>query len=85
MANYAREGFVCLPPDWSTVQLHDILMFRTDKALPQHFAVFTGNGRMLHHGQGRLSASELITDRWQARLHCVFRHQSLAPLAAPVA
>jgi proteasome lid subunit RPN8/RPN11 len=79
LANYAREGLACLPPDWSSVQPHDILCFRTDKALPQHFGVFTGNGHMLHHGRGKLSQSELITDRWQGRLHCVFRHASLAP------
>lgn len=78
LANYEREGFTCLPPDWSAVRVNDILMYRTDKALPQHFGVFTGNGHMLHHAQGRLSEVELITERWQSRLFCVFRHQSLA-------
>lgn len=78
LSNYEREGFLQLPPDPSAIRLHDILMFRTDKALPQHFGVFVGQGGyMLHHQNGGLSTRQLLTDRWQERLYCVFRHRSL--------
>ncbi len=77
LANYEREGFARLAADPSALREHDILMFRTNRAVPQHFAVFLGNSQMLHHVQDATSRRELLTDRWMSRLFCVFRHQSL--------
>lgn len=78
MANYEAEGFIRLPPDASAIRNDDILMFTTDRALPQHFGVFVGNSRFAHHAQGKLSQIEQLTDRWLSRLYCVFRHRNLA-------
>ena len=77
LANYEREGFVQLAADPSLIRLHDILLFHTDKLLPQHFGVFVGNSRMLHHRMGELSKVELLTESWVRRLVGVFRHRSL--------
>lgn len=78
LANYAREGFTSLPPDPAALRPHDILLFRTDRALPQHFGVFLGPRGMLHHPQGALSRVETLTSNWQRRLTHVFRHRTLA-------
>ncbi len=77
LANYTREGFAQLASDPSILRPHDILMFKTSRALPQHFAVFRGDSRILHHVEGATSRTELLTDRWASRLFCVFRHTSL--------
>ncbi len=79
MENYAREGFALLAPDPLQVREHDILMFRTERALPQHFGIFIGQNRMLHHPLNALSRAELITDRWWSRLHCIFRRDPSHP------
>lgn len=74
MASFRREGFVL--GSLETLQPEDILMFRTDKALPQHFAVFKGQQMMLHHPQNALSREEQLSGRWLSRLDCVFRHET---------
>lgn len=72
---YENEGFVVAP--LASAQEHDVLVFKTDKALPQHFGVVGGGNRFLHHPQGGLSRWEPLTERWLSRIISVFRHKSL--------
>lgn len=74
MANFRREGFVL--GSLKTLQPADILMFRTDKALPQHFGIYLGDQRLLHHPLNALSREELLSGRWLSRLDCVFRSET---------
>ena len=76
MANFEREGFQL--GSLETLQAHDIMMFKTDRVLPQHFGVYEGQQRFLHHPLNALSREELLTGRWLDRLVCVFRHRTLA-------
>lgn len=71
MASFEREGFERV--DGAIWRPDDVLMFRTDKALPQHFGVYLGRQRMFHHPQRGLVGSEMVTDRWMSRLTGVFR------------
>jgi proteasome lid subunit RPN8/RPN11 len=72
MASFQREGFRLGSLD--SLAMHDVMMFKTDKALPQHFGVYMGSGNLfLHHPQHGLSRTELLTDRWLSRLVCVFK------------
>ncbi len=75
LASYEKEGFISVPI--SAIQTDDILMFKTDRALPQHFAVYRGANMMLHHPQGGLSREENLTGNWLKRLVAVFRHKTL--------
>ncbi len=77
LASYEREGFTRLAADPAALRPHDVLMFHTDRALPQHFGVFRGDSRFTHHVENALSRTELLTDRWMSRLVGVFRHRSL--------
>lgn len=74
MANFEREGFQL--GSLETLQIHDIMMFRTDRVLPQHFGVYLGRQAFLHHPLHALSREEPLTGRWLDRLVCVFRPQT---------
>lgn len=72
---YEHEGFVVVSNDQITVG--DVMVFKTDKALPQHFGVYQGANRFYHHPIKGLSCEEPLSDRWFSRLISVFRHKSL--------
>lgn len=74
MASFRKEGFGL--GSLETLQPEDILMFKTDKALPQHFAIYRGGQKMLHHPLHSLSREETLNDRWLSRLICVFRRET---------
>lgn len=78
MESFAKEGFALAEGDWAA---GDVLMYRTEKALPQHFGIYLGGNRMLHHPQGGLSCVEQVSDRWLSRLVCRFRRK---PASVPV-
>ena len=71
--SYENEGFVQVPIE--SVQIDDVLVFKSDKALPQHFGIVGHGNRFLHHPINGLSRWEPLTDRWLSRLVSVFRHK----------
>lgn len=73
--HYEHEGFVIVPKE--TARESDVLVFKTDKALPQHFGVLGVGNKFLHHPINGLSRWEPLTDRWLSRLISVFRHENL--------
>lgn len=78
MDSFDREGFKIVRLD--VIQVHDILLFKSNKVLPQHFGVYLGKNLFLHHPRGSLSGSELLNDRWLSRLICAFRLKTLPVL-----
>lgn len=67
--SFDKEGF-CKVTD---SQEHDILLFRSDRALPQHFGIYRGHNKFLHHPRGGISRVECLNNRWLDRLVCTFR------------
>jgi proteasome lid subunit RPN8/RPN11 len=75
MENFEREGFVMRPP--GEVRMHDVMVFRFKRAIPQHFGVFQGNSRVLWQLRDRLSHVDPLGEFWLTRLHCVLHHHTL--------
>lgn len=73
MQNFAKENFH-MANTTSILHKHDVLVFRSSRAYPQHFAIFMGNSKMLHHPLNALSRMESFNSTWQKRLECVFRY-----------
>lgn len=73
LANYEKEGFEPVPI--AEIREHDVLLFRSEKALPQHFGVYLGGNHFLHHPRGGLCHREQLTDRWISRIVGVFRRK----------
>lgn len=72
MENFEKEGFHNANST-TLLKKYDVLVFHSKRAYPQHFGIFLGNSRMLHHPLGGLSRIETITSNWQKRLQFVFR------------
>ncbi len=77
--SYEKEGFALIPVE--NVQIDDLLVFKTDRAMPQHFGIVGSGNRFLHHPINGLSRWEPLTERWFSRLISVFRHKSLVKSA----
>ena len=60
------------------IKTHDILVFNVANVLPQHFAVFIGNSRIIHHTYKGVSRKDLFTGSWHNRLKAVLRHPAAA-------
>lgn len=73
MENFEKENFHQLA-GVGLIQKNDVLVFHSHRAYPQHFGIFLGSSKMLHHPLGNLSRIESITPNWQKRLQLIFRY-----------
>ncbi|SUJ49820.1 tail assembly protein [Shigella sonnei] len=44
-------------------------------SVPNHAAIYCGNGELLHHLPEQLSKRERYSEKWQRRTHSVWRHR----------
>jgi proteasome lid subunit RPN8/RPN11/uncharacterized protein (UPF0248 family) len=72
--NFDKEGFKEI--SISDIKIGDVIVFKTDKALPQHGAVLVEPQIILHHPRNALSRREMLTDRWLSRVSLVLRRKS---------
>ena len=70
---FAAAGFleVAGPP-----QVHDVLLMQVAADVENHGAVYAGDGVILHHLYGRLSAREVYGGYWTRVTRAVLRHRS---------
>jgi proteasome lid subunit RPN8/RPN11 len=61
--NFSTAGFAVV--DASDLQQGDCLLMQVASAVPNHAAVYLGDGLILHHLQGRLSSRDVYGGYWQ--------------------
>lgn len=66
-------GFYRVP--LSSAQAGDILLCCFGASVPNHAAIYCGNGDLLHHIPEQLSKRERYSEKWQRRTHSVWRHR----------
>ncbi|HFS3715279.1 TPA: NlpC/P60 family protein, partial [Escherichia coli] len=71
--NLAENGFYRVSP--SCAQAGDILLCCFGSSVPNHAAIYCGNGDLLHHIPEQLSKRERYSEKWQRRTHSVWRHR----------
>ncbi|HAJ3528696.1 C40 family peptidase [Escherichia coli] len=69
----AVTGFYRVP--LSSAQAGDILLCCFGASVPNHAAIYCGNGELLHHLPEQLSKRERYSEKWQRRTHSVWRHR----------
>ncbi len=62
----------------SAAQPGDVLLCCFGSSVPNHAAIYCGDGELLHHIPEQLSKRERYTDKWQRRTHSLWRHRALA-------
>lgn len=75
MNNFDKEGFEVVPKE--SLKVHDVLLFKTNKALPQHFGIYLGQQLFLHHMQNGLSCQQMLDGRWLNRILYVLRRKGM--------
>lgn len=73
---FAEEGFVTVADDVKVGDVY-LMCIKSPKHLPNHCAVYTGSGCILHHLWQRLSCQEPLLGLWSKCIHSRLRHRSL--------
>ncbi len=74
MDNFADAGFVVVEPD--DLLVGDVFLMQVNSEVPNHAAIYLGDGLILHHLQGRLSSRDVYGGYWQKITTHTLRHQS---------
>lgn len=72
--NFEHAGF--FPVTLEQMQPGDMIVMQLRAPVPNHAAVYDGDGYIIHHVYGRLSSRELYRDFWQNITRYIMRHRS---------
>lgn len=73
--NFQRAGFSVVSGE---PQANDVLLMQVQSKVPNHGAVYLGDGMILHHLHGRLSCREPFGGYWQKHCTHILRHHKCA-------
>ena len=73
--HFEEYGFVKV----DELKEHDLILMYNGAKVPNHLAVYVGNGQILHHVQYRLSSKDVYGNSgfWYQRTWGYLRHKSL--------
>jgi proteasome lid subunit RPN8/RPN11 len=75
---FEKAGFVQVGDGTHTdIRTHDVLVMQVASPVPNHAAIYLGDGVILQHLQGRLSSRDVYGGYWSKHTSLVLRHQSL--------
>ena len=75
MDHFRDAGFDPIKGD---LQVGDVIIMQVRAPVPNHAAIYLGNGQMLHHMYGRLSTREIYGGYYQEITRVIVRHKSLS-------
>lgn len=73
--NFEKFGFIEVP--YKDLKIHDCFIICNGATEPNHAAVYLGEGKILHHVQGRLSSIDVFGGYWLQNTWKTVRHKSL--------
>lgn len=59
------------------IQKHDLLVMSLGSPVPNHGAVYLGEGKLLHHVAGRFSTIEELTTFYKTKISVVYRNNTI--------
>lgn len=78
MDNFENEGFRLVDSDLTrNWELGDVILMAIQSTVPNHAAIYLGNGKILHHFYGRKSTIENYWRLWKNTTTGVIRHKDL--------
>lgn len=72
--HYAETGFVAVEGE---PQQHDVLLMQIRSPVPNHAAIYLGEGLILQHLYSRLSSRDCYGGQWRECTVLTLRHQSM--------
>lgn len=74
--NFEKEGFVKIDFDGiKDLKTNDVILMSIASPLPNHAAVYLGDGKIIHHMQNRLSSLDMYGGYWLKNTWGVIRHK----------
>ena len=73
--NFEKAGFIRVKGE---PQRHDVILMQVLANVPNHGAIYLGNGIILHHVHGRLSSREIYGGYWLTKTWALLRHKNFA-------
>lgn len=73
--NFKAVGFDVIDP--SVMTKGDCLLMQIGSPVPNHAALYTGDGQIVHHLQGRLSSRDVYGGYWQKVTTHTVRHKDM--------
>lgn len=74
--HYAEAGFAKLDPATTELQIGDIILMQIRAKVPNHAAVYIGDGLILQHLYGRLSSRDVYGGMWKEKTTHILRKVS---------
>ena len=76
--NFGSAGFEALGAVQSQdMEVGDVLLMQVASPVPNHAAIYLGDGLILHHLQGRLSSRDVYGGYWQKITTHILRHRTV--------
>lgn len=73
--NFENEGFFKV--DDGSLLPHDVLLMQIRSAVPNHGAIYLGDGKIIHHPFGKLSKKDIYGGYWQEKTVMVLRNREV--------
>jgi hypothetical protein len=61
----------------SDIQKHDVLIMKIGSSMPNHGAIYLGEGKILHHLAGRFSTIQDLTVSYKQKIAVIYRNKIL--------
>lgn len=76
--NFEKCGFILVGgSEYRDIKKHDVIVMQVGSPVPNHGAVYIGDGVIMQHCQGRLSSRDIYGGYWQKVTNMVLRHKEL--------
>lgn len=74
---YLENAKDCSFIESNDIQKHDVLIMNINSPVPNHAAIYLGEGKILHHMAGRFSTIQNLTFSLKQKISVIYRNKSL--------
>lgn len=74
---YLENAKDCSFIESDDIQKHDVLIMNINSPVPNHAAIYLGDGKILHHMSGRFSTIQNLTFSLKQKISVIYRNKSL--------
>lgn len=74
---YLENAKDCSFEEVSDIKKHDVLLMKINSPVPNHAAIYIGDGKILHHMAGRFSTIQELTFSYKQKISVIYRNNLL--------
>lgn len=74
---YLENAKDCSFEEAQDIKKHDVLLMKINSPVPNHAAIYIGDGKILHHMSGRFSTTQDLTFSYKQKISVIYRNKLL--------